>query len=192
MAAAGEISHRPDLHAGVSASWSAMGENVGQGSGVADLMVAFIDSPHHFANLVDPRFNRVGVGSVRSTTGALFTTHIFMALRGGSVVAAAEVEAPAPPVTAAAPPRPPTTRAPWPAAPPTPTPATPTTLPPPLPAPAAIPSEIVRSDSQRFARFESGWPHRRALPSDAARARQRCAPLRSTHSPIRVTAVFGA
>ncbi len=83
MANAGDISHNPDLKNEVSGNWTKLGENVGMGPAVGDLFTAFVNSPHHYANLVDPSYNYIGIGIVYSN-GTIFTTHDFMAL-GNSV-----------------------------------------------------------------------------------------------------------
>jgi hypothetical protein len=82
MAAAGSISHNPGLAHSVSADWRKLGENVGVGYDVDSLWQAFVHSPAHYANLVDPDFGFVGVGDVWAADGRLFTTHDFMALAG--------------------------------------------------------------------------------------------------------------
>ena len=84
MAEAGGISHRLDLRAGITALWKTIGENVGVGPSVASLMDAFIASPAHYKNLIDPRFTHIGVGSVRTSGGLLYTSHEFMAAAAGS------------------------------------------------------------------------------------------------------------
>ena len=129
MAAAGAISHAQPISAGVTQDWQKLGENVGKGPSVDPIMDAFIASPGHYANLMDPAFTKIGVGVVWSD-GVLYTTHRFMQLRGES--------APPPPATA---PPPPATAAP---APPAPAPTAPpasaapeTTVPPELPPPPA-------------------------------------------------------
>ena len=103
MASTGTISHRADLHAGVTSGRSVMGENVGTGPTVVDLMNAFIASPEHYANLIDPRFTHVGVGTVSVGGGVLFTTHEFSSTR---VEATPTIEAPAPTTPPAPRPRP--------------------------------------------------------------------------------------
>jgi Cysteine-rich secretory protein family len=82
MAAAGSISHNPGLANSVSAHWVKLGENVGVGYDVDSLWQAFVHSPAHYANLIDPDFGFVGVGDVWAADGRLFTTHDFMALAG--------------------------------------------------------------------------------------------------------------
>src|SRR5438093_4007680 len=65
MAAAGRIWHST-LSDGVTADWLKLGENVGMGSSVEGLHDAFVASPHHYENLVDPAFNYVGIGVTMS------------------------------------------------------------------------------------------------------------------------------
>jgi hypothetical protein len=80
MAAAGGISHNGAYASQVSAPWVKLGENVGVGPTVDALMTAFINSPGHYRNLVDPAFNYIGVGVTYSDTGVMYTTHDFMSL----------------------------------------------------------------------------------------------------------------
>jgi Cysteine-rich secretory protein family len=126
MTAADQISHNPDLAAQVGGSWTKLGENVGVGYDVGQLMDAFIASPAHYDNLVDPTWTHLGVGVTMGAGGRMFTTHNFMALGGGAPAAAA-------PPTTAPPVAPPTT------APPVVT--TTTTAPPPPPPPEPHPTE---------------------------------------------------
>jgi uncharacterized protein YkwD len=118
MVAAGQISHNPNLGSQVSGDWTKLGENVGVGYDVDGLMQAFINSPAHYKNLVDPDWTHVGVGVTMAPDGRMYTTHNFMALGA----------APAP----AAPKPPPAPRSSTPAPPPA---TTTTTAPPPPPPP---------------------------------------------------------
>lgn len=120
MVTAGQLSHNPDLGSQVSGSWTKLGENVGVGYDVDGLMQAFVNSPAHNANLIDPAWTHVAVGVTIAADGRLYTTHNFMTLSGG----------PPPPVTTPPPPSAPTT-----APPPVAAPVTPTTTPPPPAAP---------------------------------------------------------
>jgi hypothetical protein len=124
MAEAGQISHNPDYAAQVHQDWGKLGENVGMGPDVDTLFDAFVRSAGHYRNLVDPDFNRIGVGVVIAPDGTMFTAHQFMMLRGSSTKAA---PVPAPTPTAAPRPAP----APRPAVAPEPRPS---------PAPAAAPA----------------------------------------------------
>jgi uncharacterized protein YkwD len=54
------------LAATSSLQFSAEGENVGVGPGVADMHRGFMHSPHHRENLLDPDYNLAGFAVVRS------------------------------------------------------------------------------------------------------------------------------
>jgi hypothetical protein len=132
MAAAGGISHNMSLPNEVRLAWTKLGENVGVGGSVGDIQQAFINSPHHYENLIDPVWNYVGIGVVDSG-GRIWVTVDFMQLNGAS--------APSAPASAARAVRPPTTSAPRPASAPQAVPvAAPTTpaTPEPAPAPEAL------------------------------------------------------
>ena len=100
MANAGQISHNPNFPNQVTADWRKLGENVGRGGDVDSLFQAFVNSPAHYANLVDGAFNQVGVGVIVKTDGTIFTSHQFMQL-GAAGSAPAPAPAPAPKATAA-------------------------------------------------------------------------------------------
>jgi uncharacterized protein YkwD len=117
MVSDGRISHNPNVGSQVNEPWQRLGENVGVGYGVDDLMDAFVASPAHYANLVDPAWTHVGVGVVWGGDGRMYTTHLFMELQ-----------------QAAAPPPPPPPHPPPP--PPPPPPADAPAAPAPAPAPA--------------------------------------------------------
>ncbi len=127
MAAAGRIWHST-LSDGITADWRKLGENVGMGGSVQPLHEAFIASPKHYANLVDPEFNYVGIG-VAYAGGTLFVTESFMKLTTAPV--AVTPPAPAPTTT--------TVPAPAPAPAPAPKPPAPAPVPQPAPTPAPAP-----------------------------------------------------
>jgi hypothetical protein len=89
MAGAHAISHNPNLASQVTENWTKLGENVGHGNEVDSLFQAFVNSPEHYRNLVDPAFNYVGVGVVRASDGSMFTSHEFMQLAGSVAPVAA-------------------------------------------------------------------------------------------------------
>ena len=134
------ICHANPISAGVTHNWAKLGENVGTGPNTSLVMDAFIASPGHYANIVDPQFTHIGVGVVWEGD-RLFTVHRFMRLQ----------DAPPPTTTT-----PPTTAAPTTTVPPTtapPTTAPPTTAPPLTAAPTTAapivsprPSEPSNSD----------------------------------------------
>lgn len=116
------ICHANPISAGVTHNWAKLGENVGTGPNTSLVMDAFIASPGHYANIVDPQFTHIGVGVVWEGD-RLFTVHRFMRLQ----------DAPPPTTTT-----PPTTAAPTTTVPPTtapPTTAAPTTAAPRVTAP---------------------------------------------------------
>ena len=95
MAEADEISHNPDLAEQVRADWQKLGENVGVGMTVPKLHDAFVRSPTHYRNLIDPDFTHVGVAVVLGRDGAIFTTHQFMKLRAPKAAPAPAAATPA-------------------------------------------------------------------------------------------------
>jgi Cysteine-rich secretory protein family len=152
MADAGHISHANPISEGVTADWRKLGENVGTGGNVTVVMNAFIASPGHYANIMDPEFTKVGVGVVW-VGNALYTTHRFMKLAGEPAATPPPDPTPVPPEATAPPARPPepvapkrvatTTTAPPPTPPTTAPPPTTTTAPPPPPAsPARVASVL--------------------------------------------------
>src|ERR1700741_2060924 len=78
MAAADKIWHST-LSDGITEDWKKLGENVGMGGAVDGLHKAFVNSPHHYENLVDPAFGYVGIGIVMNG-GTIFVTEEFMQL----------------------------------------------------------------------------------------------------------------
>jgi hypothetical protein len=78
MAGQGRIWHS-NLQDGITdPDWRKLGENVGTGPTVDGLHVAFINSPHHYDNLVDSAFNTIGLGVVRNASGTIFVAEEFM------------------------------------------------------------------------------------------------------------------
>lgn len=138
MAAADQLAHSPDIATGITSPWTVLGENVGVHAvhEPEQLYAAFVASPSHYQNLVDPRFRYVGVGVVNTSEGKIWTAHRFMAT--SEPVAATPPTTAAPPPTTVPPVRPPTKAPPTTKAPPI-TKAPPTTSPPP---PSADPDPV--------------------------------------------------
>jgi len=65
LAAAGVLSHNPAIRTQV-ANWTVLGENVGLAGDVPTVQNAFMHSPEHKANILDPRYTQMGVGSATS------------------------------------------------------------------------------------------------------------------------------
>jgi len=77
MASAKEMSHNPNLAAQSPRDWQKLGENVGYGPSVSSLHDALVNSPPHLANMVDSKFNAVGLGVVISGS-TIWVTQVFM------------------------------------------------------------------------------------------------------------------
>jgi len=143
MADAGRIFHSDPISAGYTGPWAKLGENVGVGANVQVLVDAFVASPGHYANIVDPSFTQIGVGVVWRDN-ALYTTHRFLQLPAAPPPTT-QPPATQPPTTtppATAPPLPEPTPTPGPTSPPPVTTPTTTTLAP-LPPPAVLPERII-------------------------------------------------
>ncbi len=126
MADDDSLAHSPDMAAGVSAQWTILGENVGVHGihDLSELFQAFVDSPSHYRNLIDPRFHYVGVGVVHAPNGKLWTTHKFMATSTSAPTATTDSAPPATPAPTVPPTTTPQTAAPTTAAPTTKPPVT--------------------------------------------------------------------
>jgi Cysteine-rich secretory protein family len=133
MADTNTLAHNPNFPNEVTEDWGKLGENVGEGPDpdVQGLFQAFVNSPHHYANLVDPSYNRVGIGVV-VVNGTIWTAHQFMYLRSA---APATTVAPVRTVAQVV-----ASRTPAPRPRPAPAPAAPAATPPAPPAPPVVPA----------------------------------------------------
>jgi hypothetical protein len=104
MAAQGTIWHGPFVSEGnlKALDASLLAENVGMGGDVASIHAAFMNSPHHRENILDPGLNQVGTGVVIGGDGTVYITEDFLHFKGG-VSAPRAVAAPAVPARPAAP-----------------------------------------------------------------------------------------
>ena len=78
MASTQTLSHNADLPNEIPPDWQKYGENVGTGPSVDAIQQAFVNSPHHYANLVDPDFAVVGIAVVTDGRGALWVVEDFL------------------------------------------------------------------------------------------------------------------
>ena len=92
MASVGQISHNPNLAAQAAPGWSKLGENVGVGGDEPQLHQAFVNSPGHYANLVDGAYSEAGIAVVDSG-GRKWVVEAFRASKSGTT---AQAKAPAP------------------------------------------------------------------------------------------------
>ena len=153
MAQDGGLSHNPNLPGQVT-NWRMIGENVGVGGSASQLHDAFVASPKHYENIVEPAFNFVGIGVVEVDSQIWVTFDFKQAKTAVAAPATAPAPAPKPapkpaapkpapaPKPAAAPAAPKAAAAPKPAAKPAPAPA-PTTTAAPAPATTAVPAPVV-------------------------------------------------
>jgi len=80
LAAIGTLVHTPDLSVGLNFRWRVLGENIGFGSTVSNVCDAFLKSPTHRGNVVDPRFTVIGVGVAVDGQGRTFVVEQFAAI----------------------------------------------------------------------------------------------------------------
>ena len=72
------ISHNPNLKLVLPKEWVGLGENVGCGNAdLATIHQKFVESPHHYENMVNPKFDRIGIGIVYEGD-IMFVTEQFM------------------------------------------------------------------------------------------------------------------
>jgi hypothetical protein len=102
MAADATLAHNPNLASQVS-GWRTMGENVGTGGDDTSIEAAFEASPHHFENMVDPAFTRIGVAVVQDASGTLWVTEDYEQPKGAASAAPAPRPAASPPAAKPAP-----------------------------------------------------------------------------------------
>ena len=76
MASTSNLYHNPNLASQAPSDWIRLGENVGYGPDVATIHKAFVNSPKHYANLVDGAFNGVGIGVVMKGS-TMWVTEVF-------------------------------------------------------------------------------------------------------------------
>lgn len=66
---------------GAPPNWRKLGENVGMGGNVGQIHNAYMNSPGHRANVLDPAFTEIGTAAVWGDCHGyrtLFTVHVFM------------------------------------------------------------------------------------------------------------------
>ena len=134
MARTKRLAHTTSLGSKIS-GWRRLGENVGRGPTLQEIQTAFMASPSHRENILDPDFTQIGVGVTFDGKDYLYVAVLFR-LPNGTAAAPAPAPAPTPTTRASAAPKPKPTTTTRPA--PTTTtqaPTTTTTVPPPPPPP---------------------------------------------------------
>jgi Cysteine-rich secretory protein family len=72
MASSESLSHNPNEATQVPSGWTKMGENIGDGFSLQAVYAFLVASPPHYANMVDPTFNRTGVGVATDSKGQVW------------------------------------------------------------------------------------------------------------------------
>jgi uncharacterized protein YkwD len=72
----GYLAHNPNLWIGGAWTW---GENVGYGGSISEVHGAFVNSWHHYMNMVDGAYNRIGVGVAYDDYGGVYVVQVFAA-----------------------------------------------------------------------------------------------------------------
>jgi hypothetical protein len=76
------MQHNPSLVAGItthgSPSWTRAAENVGRGATADSLFTAYMNSPGHRANILDPATTYLGMGWVERPNGVGYNTQVFV------------------------------------------------------------------------------------------------------------------
>jgi hypothetical protein len=77
LASTGSLVHNPSLSTQVPSGWTKVGENIGDGPTLLMTYNALVASTFHYANMVDPQFNRTGVGVATDTSGQVWVVQDF-------------------------------------------------------------------------------------------------------------------
>ena len=70
--------YHSNLSDGFSGGWCALAENVGTGANVAEIQRAYMASPSHRSNILNPRWNGMGVGYAKDARGRAYTVQVFV------------------------------------------------------------------------------------------------------------------
>ena len=84
MAERGYIYHNDNLPNEVGGDWRMLGENVGRGGSVDAIHQALMDPAPHRHNILESRFNQIGIGTAIAKDGRIYVTEVF-AQRGSTV-----------------------------------------------------------------------------------------------------------
>lgn len=77
MADQQRLFHDPSMGAMIEEKWKIAGENVGQSWDLYDMHVQWMDSPEHRDNILDWRFDKMGVGVCKDSGGTYWATVVF-------------------------------------------------------------------------------------------------------------------
>ena len=79
MARNNKMSHNPNIRNQIPKNWRSLGENIayGCGFGAAVIHDLWIKSPAHYRNIVNPKFNSIGIGAYVDNKGCLWSVQVF-------------------------------------------------------------------------------------------------------------------
>ena len=80
------LAHADDIVTGAPSDWLKVGENVGRGGTLDAIWQAFLASPGHRANIMDPTFDLVGIGVIWNAEGRMYTTHRFASTESAELI----------------------------------------------------------------------------------------------------------
>jgi uncharacterized protein YkwD len=79
LAAVGALSHQPLRPVMTACRATMAGENVAYGNVTpAQLVAMWMRSPGHRANILNPRYNRIGVSNIRAASGRVYGVQVFL------------------------------------------------------------------------------------------------------------------
>lgn len=93
MASTQQLVHPADQYAGITTPAYWLGDNIAFGDTIDVVWTDFVNSPVHYHNLTDPRFDRVGIGVATASNGSIYVIHRFMATLVETPTAPPETEA---------------------------------------------------------------------------------------------------
>jgi hypothetical protein len=79
MASTQQLVHPADQYAGVTTPVYLLGDNIAFGDTIDVVWTDFVNSPVHYHNLTDARFDHVGIGVATASNGSIYVIHRFMA-----------------------------------------------------------------------------------------------------------------
>lgn len=77
MAGTDVLSHNPNLSTQAPSGWTQIGENIADGFSLTAIYNALVASQPHYVNMVNPAFNRTGVGVATDSAGQVWVAEDF-------------------------------------------------------------------------------------------------------------------
>ena len=79
LAAIGRLEHSADLSSGIVGPYELIGENEGFGASVEQIHTMLLQSPGHFAIMIDPRYTEIGIGIAIAADGTVYEVQEYKA-----------------------------------------------------------------------------------------------------------------